>query len=90
MATVIEIEKVASTYQSRSAPPLRQAYSIHFRVFCLMKMKVLPEALRNAEIDADPSQAISLAQLDSQIQNRPRCCAGNSMTARRDRFFIFR
>ena len=33
----------------------------------------IAEALRrDAEIDSDPSQAISLAQLDSCIQNRRR------------------
>jgi putative addiction module component (TIGR02574 family) len=71
MATVIEIEKLALdlSEQERAALALNLLESLPG--ILSEEDEGVAEALRrDAEMEADPNQAISLTQLDSQIQGR--------------------
>jgi len=59
MATIFEVEKLAANLLD-SLPG----------VLCDEDEGVAEALKRDAEIDADPNQAITLAQLDFQIQSR--------------------
>ena len=71
MATIVEIEKLALSLpeQERAAPAANLLESLPGVLFD--EDEGVAEALhRDSEIDANPDQIISLAQLDAQIQSR--------------------
>ena len=71
MATIFEVEKLALdlSEQERAKPAADLLNSLPGVLSD--EDEGIAEALkRDAEIDADPNQAITLAQLDSQIQSR--------------------
>ena len=73
MATVIEIEKLALDLSEQERARLAANLLESLPGVLSDEDEGIAEALRrDADIEANPDQAISLAQLDSQIQNRRR------------------
>jgi len=73
MATVIEIEKLALDLSERERAALAANLLESLPGILSDEDEGVAEALRrDSEIEADPNQAISLTQLDSQIQSRRR------------------
>jgi len=71
MATVFEIEKLALDLPEQERAKLAADLLTSLPGVLSDEDEGIAEALRrDAEIDADPNQAISLAQLDSEIQSR--------------------
>jgi putative addiction module component (TIGR02574 family) len=71
MATVIEIEKLALDLSEEERATLAANLLESLPSILSDEDEGVAEALRrDAEMEADPNQAISLAQLDSHIQGR--------------------
>jgi putative addiction module component (TIGR02574 family) len=71
MATIVEIEKLALTLPEKERATLAANLLESLPGVLSDEDEGVAEALRrNAELDANPDQAISLAQLDAQIKNR--------------------
>ncbi|HMG75731.1 MAG TPA: addiction module protein [Pyrinomonadaceae bacterium] len=71
MATVIEIEKLALDLSEQERAALAANLLESLPGILSDEDEGVAEALRrDAEIEADPNQAISVAQLDSHIQGR--------------------
>ena len=71
MATISEIEKLALALPEQQRAILAASLLESLPGVLSEEDEGIAEALRrNAEIDADPEQAISLTQLDSQIRRR--------------------
>ncbi len=71
MATIIEIEKLALALTERERAALAANLLDSLPPVLADEDEGVTEALRrDAEIEANPEQAISLSQLDSQIQNQ--------------------
>lgn len=71
MATVIEIKKLALALPERDRATLAANLLQSLPPILADEDEGVGEALRrDAELDAEPNQAISFAELDSQIQNR--------------------
>lgn len=71
MATIFEVEKLALGLPEQERAKLAANLLDSLPGVLSDEDEGIAEALRrDGEIDADPSQAISLAQLDTQIQNR--------------------
>ena len=71
MASIIEIEKLALKLSEQERATLAANLLDSLPGVLSDEDESVAEALRrDAEIDADPNQAMSLAQLDSKIQNR--------------------
>jgi putative addiction module component (TIGR02574 family) len=71
MATIIEIEKLALDLPEQDRAALAANLLESLPPILSDNDEGIGEALRrDAELDADPSQAISFTQLDSQIRNR--------------------
>lgn len=71
MASIVEVEKLALELTERQRATLAANLLESLPGILSDEDEGLKEALRrDAEIDADPDQAISLAQLDSHIQGR--------------------
>ena len=73
MATVIEIEKLALDLPEQERARLAANLLESLPGVLSDEDDGIAEALRrDADLEANPDQAISLAQLDSEIQNRRR------------------
>lgn len=73
MATIFEIEKLALTLPEQERATLSANLLDSLPGVLSDEDEGVAEALRrDAEMNENPDQAISLAQLDSQIQNRRR------------------
>ena len=73
MATIFEVEKLALDLPEQDRAKLAANLLDSLPSVLTDEDEGIAEALkRNAELDADPDQAITLAQLDSQIQSRRR------------------
>jgi putative addiction module component (TIGR02574 family) len=73
MATIFEVEKLALDLPEPERAKLAADLLDSLPGVLSDEDEGITEALRrDAEIDADPSQAITLVHLDSQIQNRRR------------------
>lgn len=73
MRTIFEVEKLALDLTEQERATLAANLLDSLPGILSDEDEGLAEALRrDAEIDADPEQAISLAELDSQIQGRRR------------------
>jgi putative addiction module component (TIGR02574 family) len=73
MATIFEVEKLALDLSERERAKLAANLLDSLPGVLSDQDEGIAEALRrDAEIDGDPNQAMTLAQLDSQIQNRRR------------------
>ena len=71
MATVIEVEKLALDLPERERARLAANLLESLPGVLSDEDEGIAEALRrDADLEANPDQVISLAQLDSQIQNR--------------------
>ena len=71
MATIVEIEKLALTLSEKERAALAANLLESLPGALFDEDEGIAEALRrDAEIDANPDQIISLAQLDAQIQSR--------------------
>jgi hypothetical protein len=71
MATIVEIEKLALNLPERERATLAANLLESLPGVLSDEDEGLAEALRrDAEIDANPDQTISLAQLDGQIKSR--------------------
>jgi putative addiction module component (TIGR02574 family) len=71
MATIFEVEKLALNLPEQERAKLAANLLDSLPGVLSDEDEGIAEALRrDAEIDADPNQAITLAQLDSQIKNR--------------------
>ena len=71
MATIFEVEKLALNLSEQERAKLAANLLDSLPGVLSDEDEGLAEALRrDAEMDADPDQGISLAQLDSQILNR--------------------
>lgn len=71
MATIVEVEKLALDLSEQERATLAVSLLDFLPGVLSDEDEGVAEALRrDAEIDTDPSQAISLAQLDSDIQGR--------------------
>ena len=71
MATIVEIEKLARTLPEKERATLAANLLESLPGVLSDEDEGLAEALRrDAEIDANPDQTISLAQLDAQIKSR--------------------
>lgn len=71
MATIFEVEKLALDLPEQDRAKLAADLLDSLPGVLFDEDEGIAEALRrDAEIESDPKQAISLAQLDSQIQNR--------------------
>lgn len=71
MTTIFEIEKLALDIPEAERAMLAASLLDSLTGVLSDADEGIAEALRrDVEIDADPNQAITLAQLDSQIQNR--------------------
>ena len=71
MATVIEVEKLALDLSEKERAKLAANLLDSLPGILSDEDEGTAEALRrDAEIEADPAQAITLAELDSQIQGR--------------------
>lgn len=73
MATIVEVEKLALDLPERQRATLAANLLESLPAILSDADEGIAEALRrDAELDANPDQAISLAQLDSHIQDRRR------------------
>jgi hypothetical protein len=73
MATIVEVKKLALDLPEKERAVLAASLLVSLPGVLWDEDEGIAEALRrDAEMNANPEQAISLAQLDSQIQNR-RC-----------------
>src|SRR3989442_2716355 len=73
MATVIEVEKLALDLPERERARLAANLLESLPGVLSDEDEGIAQALRrDADLETNPDQAISLAQLDSQIQNRRR------------------
>jgi hypothetical protein len=73
MATIIEIEKLALDLPERQRATLAANLLESLPSILSDADEGIAEALRrDAELDANPDQAVSLSQLDSYIQDRRR------------------
>jgi putative addiction module component (TIGR02574 family) len=73
MATIFEVEKLALNLPEQERAKLAANLLDSLPGVLSDADEGIAEALRrDAEIDADPKQAITFAQLDSQIQSRRR------------------
>lgn len=73
MATILEVEKLALDLPEQERAKLAANLLDSLPGVLSDEDEGVAEALRrDVEMDADPSQAITLAQLDSQIQKRRR------------------
>ena len=73
MATIVEIEKLALTLPEKERATLAANLLESLPGVLSDEDQGVAEAWRrDAEIDANPDQAISLAQLDAQIQSQRR------------------
>jgi putative addiction module component (TIGR02574 family) len=73
MATIFEVERLALNLSEEERARLAANLLDSLPGVLSDEDEGIAEALgRDAEIDADPNQAITLAQLESQIQNRRR------------------
>ena len=71
MATIVDIEKLALDLPERQRATLAANLLESLPAILSDEDEGVAEALRrDAELDADPDQAISLALLESHIQNR--------------------
>ena len=71
MATIIEVEKLALNLPGRQRATLAANLLESLPAILSDEDEGIAEALRrDSEIDGNSDQAISLIQLDSQIQNR--------------------
>ena len=71
MATVVEIEKLALGLSEKERATLATNLLESLPAVLFDEDEGVAEALRrDAEIDSNPDQIISLAQLDAQIQSR--------------------
>jgi putative addiction module component (TIGR02574 family) len=71
MSTIIEIEKMALDLSERERATLAANLLDSLPgVLCDEDEGIAVALRRDSEIDADPSQAISLNELDAKIQNR--------------------
>ena len=71
MNTIVEVEKLALDLPERQRATLAANLLDSLPGILADEDEGVAEALRrDAEIKADPNQAISLAELDSQIQGR--------------------
>lgn len=71
MATIIEIKKLALDLPEQDRATLAANLLESLPPILSDNDEGISEAMRrDAELDADPGQAISFAQLDSQIRNR--------------------
>jgi len=71
MASIIEIQKLALNLSEQERATLAANLLDSLPGVLSDEDEGVAEALRrDAEIDADPNQAMSLAQLDSEIQSR--------------------
>jgi putative addiction module component (TIGR02574 family) len=71
MATIFEVEKLALNLPEQERAKLAANLLDSLPGVLSDQDEGVAEALRrDAEIDADPNQAITLAQLETQIQNR--------------------
>lgn len=71
MATIFEVEKLALDLSGRERAKLAANLLDSLPGVLYDEDEGVSEVLRrDAELNANPSQAITLAQLDSQIQNR--------------------
>ena len=71
MANIIEIEKLALNLSEQERATLAANLLDSLPGVLSDEDEGVAEALRrDAEIDADPNQAMSLAQMDSKIQSR--------------------
>ncbi|HVQ37859.1 MAG TPA: addiction module protein [Pyrinomonadaceae bacterium] len=73
MATILEIEKLALNLPEQERATLAASLLDSLPGVLSDEDEGVAEALRrDAEMDKNPDQAITLAQLDSQIQTRQR------------------
>ena len=73
MATIIEVEKLALDLPERERAKLAANLLESLPGVLSDEDEGIAEALkRDADLEANPDQVISLPQLDSQIQNRRR------------------
>ncbi len=71
MATIVEIEKLALSLPEKERATLATNLLESLPPVLFDEDEGVAEALRrDAEIDSNPDQIISLAQLDAQIQSR--------------------
>lgn len=71
MLTIVEIEKLALTLPEKERATLAANLLNSLSGVLFDEDEGIAEALRrDSEIDANPSQAISLAQLDAQVKSR--------------------
>jgi len=71
MATIIEIEKLALTLPEKQRAILAANLLDSLHGVLADEDEGIAEALRrDADLEANPTQAISLAQLDDQIKSR--------------------
>ena len=71
MATIVEIEKLALSLSEKERATLATNLLESLPGVLVDEDEGVAEALRrDAEIDSNPDQIISLAQLDAQIQSR--------------------
>ena len=71
MATIVEVKKLALDLPEQERAALAANLLESLPGILSDEDEGVAEALRrDAEMEADPNQAISLAQLDSQIQGR--------------------
>ena len=71
MATIVEIEKLALSLPEKERAALAANLLESLPSVLFDEDEGVAEALRrDSEIDANPDQTISLAQLDAQIQSR--------------------
>ena len=69
MSTIVEVEKLALDLSERERAALAANLLDSLHGILSDEDEEVAEALqRNVEIEADPTRAISLAELDSQIQ----------------------
>jgi putative addiction module component (TIGR02574 family) len=71
MATIVEVEKIALDLPEQERARLAASLLDSLPGVLSDADEGVAEALwRDAEIDADPNQVMTLTQLDSQIKNR--------------------
>jgi len=71
MATIIEIEKLARELPDRERATLAASLLESLPAILSDEDEGIAEALRrDTDLDANPDRAISLEQLDSQVQGR--------------------
>ena len=71
MSTIVEVEKLALDLSERERATLAANLLDSLPGILSDEDEGVAEALRrNAELDADPAQSISLSELDSHIQGR--------------------